>query len=186
MLSQLPVLAQETVLSVYLTNTNAVGVGALAAAKSVTTTILRSAGVTVQWRTGLPKNDHDGELLQIEFVESVPARFVTGAMAYATPYRQTGTCIHISYERVLRRRSRQSAPVLLGYVMAHEIAHILEGVARHSESGVMKPDWGLGDYDQMDRGELRLAPEDIELIRSGMENRRNSRAVQGNRPEQSR
>jgi hypothetical protein len=29
------------------------------------------------------------------------------------------------------------------YVLAHEIAHIIEGSDRHSDSGVMKAEWDL-------------------------------------------
>jgi hypothetical protein len=34
---------------------------------------------------------------------------------------------------------------LLGYVLAHEIGHVLEGLVRHSGAGVMKASWNRAD-----------------------------------------
>jgi hypothetical protein len=35
---------------------------------------------------------------------------------------------------------------LLGYVWAHEIGHVLEGVVRHSGEGILKARWNLYDH----------------------------------------
>ena len=59
--------------------------------------------------------------------------------------------------------------VLLGHVMAHEIAHILQGVARHSERGIMKERWESSDYKQMLKGSLRFTEHDAILIKLGLE-----------------
>jgi hypothetical protein len=59
-------------------------------------------------------------------------------------------------------------PVLLAHVMVHEITHILEGVARHSRSGVMKAQWTQEDYVRMHYSPIGFAAEDIELIQLGM------------------
>jgi hypothetical protein len=48
--------------------------------------------------------------------------------------------------------------------MAHEIAHVLEGVSRHSEEGIMKGYWQQRDYRQMKSGTLPFDPTDVELI----------------------
>src|SRR6266849_4877725 len=87
-------------LTVYLTNTNLADAAVTVRAKSVAAQILESAGVTTQWRMGAPQQNVRGEVLQIEFLESAPARFAPTAMAYATPYRQAGTSIHVFYYRV--------------------------------------------------------------------------------------
>ena len=59
----------------------------------------------------------------------------------------------------------------LGHVLAHEIAHVLEGVAQHSSEGVMKAKWNERDCDELTRKPLRFAAEDLELIRTHFETR---------------
>jgi hypothetical protein len=60
-------------------------------------------------------------------------------------------------------------PVLLGHVLAHEITHILQGVARHSAEGVMKAHWTEDDFAEMSFKPLRFTEEDITLIHYGFE-----------------
>jgi hypothetical protein len=56
----------------------------------------------------------------------------------------------------------------LAHVLVHEITHIIQGVPRHSETGVMKASWTMVDYDEMRCHTLAFAPEDLELIRVGL------------------
>ncbi len=65
---------------------------------------------------------------------------------------------------------------LLAHVMAHEITHILEGVSRHSNSGIMRALWSEDDHKMMKKHPLSFAPEDVELIRSGLAARNASSA----------
>ena len=44
---------------------------------------------------------------------------------------------------------RPPARMLLAYIFAHEIAHALQGVGRHSKSGIMKAEWTIDDYRAM-------------------------------------
>ncbi len=45
------------------------------------------------------------------------------------------------------------------------MAHVLQGVGRHSESDIMKAQWNGNDYREMDAGQLAFAVEDVEMIR---------------------
>ncbi len=161
-----PLTAQQPVLTIYLRNISIPDLTTLTTAKRVVSQLYGPAGVDVRWKVGAPSIADGPNTLQIEFLESAPPRFATNAMAYATPYRSTGTCIHVFYNRVLHMCTRQFAPVLLGNVMAHEIGHVLEGVARHSDGGVMKAFWDQCDYDSMADAALSFAPEDVSLIRN--------------------
>jgi hypothetical protein len=71
-----------------------------------------------------------------------------------------------------RIRKGRAGPVqvsaILAHVMTHEITHILQGAARHSETGVMKAHWDSQDFFQMTKGPLPFAPEDIDLIERGI------------------
>jgi hypothetical protein len=160
-----PAFAQQERVTVYLTNINVTDIAVLAKAKKVAADILHPAEVDLLWKFGGLPRTVDAETLQIEFLEDAPPRFAANAMAYATPYRQGGTCIHVFYHRVEHICSRQITPALLGHVMAHEITHVLQGIACHSVSGVMKASWDSADYDIMAVGSLPFTAEDIHLIR---------------------
>jgi hypothetical protein len=55
--------------------------------------------------------------------------------------------------------------------MAHELAHVLEGISRHSDSGIMKASWDLRDYEQMTARPLSFGDADAALIRAGLARR---------------
>jgi hypothetical protein len=84
----------------------------------------------------------------MQFDTGVAAGVHPGAMGYAMPYGKAGTRIHILLDRVLGAGSQRLAGVLLGHVMAHELGHVLEGISRHSDSGLMKAHWDDHDFDQ--------------------------------------
>ena len=52
--------------------------------------------------------------------------------------------------------------------MAHEITHLLEVVARHSQTGVMKAHWDAHDFMQMALTPLPFDPVDIFLIQRSL------------------
>jgi len=60
---------------------------------------------------------------------------------------------------------------VMAHVLVHEVTHILEGVTRHSDSGVMKAEWTLRDYGQMYTAPLPFTAADIALIQSGVDAR---------------
>jgi len=60
---------------------------------------------------------------------------------------------------------------LLAHVMTHEITHLLQEVAWHSATGVMKAHWNLRDYSEMAWRPLPFTQEDIDLIRCGLRRR---------------
>jgi hypothetical protein len=102
----------------------------------------------------------------------IAIRITTGASAADHPdalaYSRLGeNRIEVFYDRVAAMVDPPLLPRLLGDVLAHEIAHMLEGVNRHSEEGLMKARWSRDDYQQMFRGLMQFTPEDVELIRAG-------------------
>src|SRR5271157_2860370 len=67
--------------------------------------------------------------------------------------------------------NRLYMPELLGNVLAHELTHALEGVARHSSEGLMKAVWSADDYARMTRRRpLAFAAVDLELFRDHFRN----------------
>ena len=57
---------------------------------------------------------------------------------------------------------------VLAHVLVHEITHILQGLSRHSESGVMKARWDSQDFAQMSWKPLPFTAEDVDLIQRGL------------------
>ena len=55
--------------------------------------------------------------------------------------------------------------------MAHEVTDILQGICRHSASGVMKARWDEEDFLQMAWKPLPFTDYDIDLIRRGLDAR---------------
>jgi hypothetical protein len=98
-----------------------------------------------------------------------PFDYRPGALAEAYPYE--GTHIRVFYDRVQQSVHPRVVPYLLAHVLVHEITHILEGINRHSESGVMKALWDEQDHVAMVSKPLPFASEDVRLIHAGIERR---------------
>ena len=62
-------------------------------------------------------------------------------------------------------------PKVLAHVMVHGTTHILEGLERHSDNGVMKAHWTNEDIASMARKQLSFDPSDLEYIRLGLSRR---------------
>ena len=151
-------------LTVDLQNTDTADFMTLVAAKGVTAKIFEGIGVRIHWALGTPRQV-DGAWIAMQFDAGAPAGFRSDALAYATPFADSGACIHIFYDRVLEAVPRKLASGLLGHVMAHEITHVLERKDRHSATGVMKAHWTTADYQAMAVHPLAFEPENVEAIR---------------------
>jgi hypothetical protein len=99
----------------------------------------------------------------------VPPESHPGALAYAAPFANAGTRIHILCRRVLNPPRDAGSGAFLGHVMAHEIAHVLEGTDHHSAEGVMKAQWGNADIRRMLSGPLPFDTTDADLIHAALD-----------------
>ena len=130
-----------------------------------------TAGVRIVWRDGAPSSaeiSRDRPII-VHFVLHTPVTDHPGALAFALPYE--GTHLRIFYDRVQFANPRWTQAVLV-HVLVHEITHLLQGVDRHSETGVMKAHWSAEDYREMTWRLLSFTPSDIELIHAGLQARR--------------
>ena len=141
-------------------------------AKVVASDIFAGIGVKILWHS---PRQCPAEAILITFSNDEPASLLPGALAYAMPFE--GTHIVVFYDRVKNRPG--SVSCLLGHVIAHEVAHILQGRVRHSESGIMKAQWTGVDYQQMTWKPLQFTDEDVMLIHSGLKVREASRLSGG-------
>ena len=172
--------ASDCDLNVYVLTGVPMPAGMLLDATKRATAMFREIGVKVIMREGVPgreSKDGCGGPIVIQIEDSNGYNGPSAALAYAMPYRQAGTCIHIFLDRVRlldsveMSRDPRLANSVLAHVMAHEITHQLEQSDRHSKEGVMKSRWSRHDYDGMARQSLPFAPEDVELIHKGLRRR---------------
>ena len=144
-------------------------------AASRVSSILWSAGVGLEWHDNRSfcQRQPDQAIL-VTFLTSTPKTFHPDALAYAYPYE--GVHIQVFYDRIARA-DPELRPFLLAHVIVHEISHILQGIDRHSATGIMKARWNSYDYTLMKRGQLRFTEFDVEMIHDGLASRAARRAA---------
>ena len=151
--------------TVYFSDNAGVPYDVRAQAQGLATEMFASIGVTLHLKPGRPARP-DADAIMIEFVTNTPATRLPGALAYALPYE--GVHIRIFWDRI---EPSPSPRQLLAHVMVHEITHILQGIDRHSNAGIMKAQWTYQDYAVMKVRPLSFTPEDVDLIYQGMDYR---------------
>jgi hypothetical protein len=134
-------------------------------AEKISATMLSTAGIEVTWRRGAHRCPPG--VIEIKVTEEARPAGRVYALAHTWPYE--GTRIEVFYYRIREVAGPQRSIQLLAHVMTHEIGHILEGVSRHSESGIMKPSFDQRDIDKMMIRPLTFAEVDIDLIQDGFE-----------------
>jgi hypothetical protein len=138
--------------------------GALYQAQEMAALMFAEAGVRIQWRTGRPSGAQSKRepAIMVSLAEDTPALYLPGALAAAKVFE--GIHIAVFWDRI-KCQSRLVPPsVVLAHVLVHEITHILQGIDRHSESGIMKAQWTIDDYRAMASQPLSFTPLDVELI----------------------
>lgn len=70
--------------------------------------------------------------------------------------------VWIFFKRIERtaQRAAVDGAIVLGHVMAHEIAHALLPVAGHSKSGLMRATWRSADLVEAVQGQLRFSADE--------------------------
>jgi hypothetical protein len=136
-----------------------------------------AAGVKVRWCNGLQSCLDKPGVIIVSLEGSTRSTFSPGGLASAQPYE--GIHVEVAYDR-LKAAPTSVQPTLLAHVLVHEITHILQGISRHSQTGVMKAQWNETDFGVMLKTPLPFTAEDIELIHMGLE-KRGSRATAASR-----
>ena len=144
-------------------DTGAIAPSVLAPALGITNEVFSRIGIDLKWRS-CGASAEDAVVLRI--TGHTPESLLPGALGYT---RLDGSPrIEVFYDRILTAVDSARLRSLLGNVMAHEIAHALQGVNHHSSGGLMKAHWTTKDYEQMSWSALPFAPEDIQLIARGV------------------
>jgi hypothetical protein len=140
---------------------------AVADAMARASRVFKPAGVKLDWHSGLSVCQGEGDqAIMVSLSTSTSTALHPGALACAFVYK--GEHIQVFYDRIALSYSGDLLSYVLAHVFVHEIAHILQGIDRHSNSGIMKAFWSPDDCTLMKTGQLRFTAWDIELIHDGL------------------
>ena len=155
---------------VCVNSNNYVSTFVLTRAEDIASRIFASAGVALEWHSTAPavcQGLQQTKTVVLDFTRNTAASEYAGALAHTQPYEAVH--IVVMYDRIAENADGPiQVSTLLGHVMAHEITHVVQGIARHSQAGVMKAHWNAHDIWQMMNKPLPFAPDDIDLIQRGL------------------
>jgi len=102
-----------------------------------------------------------------------------GFAQQATGEHEHGVHATLFYDRAEQEQRRAtgieiSVGQLLGYVIAHEVGHLLLGVGSHAPAGIMRVPWRKKELLQITRGELGFSSVERQTLRANVLNRRRS------------
>lgn len=109
----------------------------------------------------------DAEAIALRIQAEAPGDIDRYAMGMASVGGGSGRQATIFYNRVMefgRNAVGHGNGILLGYVIAHEIGHVLRGDPGHAPSGVMKACWSRADAAAMIARSVGFTQYDAERI----------------------
>jgi hypothetical protein len=162
--------AEKTRVDVYISDRDD-SAQLLGTGKVLASGIFDHIGVHVVWHNGeLPANSPSKPVFAIRTLEHPLESATSTALASARIVGSSGTEITIYKDRLHRFLADNGSlgGLAAGYVLAHELAHVMQGVARHSESGILKANWSRQDFQAMVFHKLAFTPLDVELIHRGL------------------
>ena len=161
---------------VYIVNEYVAG-KQLTLAKDQSAKMFAQIGISIQWRSGVSCSlPHDA--MVVEIMEQASQKRCAGALACAKPFE--GVHISVFYDRIRTTVPDRTVSPLLAHVLVHEITHILQGVDRHSETGIMKARWDVNDFEPMAHKHLNFCRGDVLLIERGFDARESRAATAAN------
>ena len=120
-------------------------------------------GISLEWAKGKAVAKPSQSPIIIEMVTRTPPKLMPGSLGYAVTCE--GSHITVFLDRIEEMRAPSN---VLAHVMVHEITHLLQGIGRHSATGVMKEMWTAGDFGGMRLRPLSFTSVDIDLIYAGL------------------
>jgi len=135
--------------------------------------IFRRIGIRTKWR-GL--NGCPADAIRVRVLKTGPANLPARVLGCAHPLDGRDAEVYLDRVNAAAGAAGDQRTALLGYVIAHEIVHLLEGgETQHAGEGVMRARWSSSDVEKM-LWRLDLTDDDIELIRRGLRERQAQRA----------
>src|SRR5579871_2177307 len=144
--------AEKTKVDVYLNGRDA-SEQLLGPAKVLVSGIYDQIGVRLIWHCGeLPaRRDTSRPAFAVRTAGHPLDSATSEALASARIVGSGGAEIVVYQDRLERLLAGHQtiAGVGAAYVLAHELAHVMQGEARHSQAGILKAHWSEEDYREM-------------------------------------
>lgn len=154
--------------------------------RSLVTAIFSQIGVALTWQEGISNCVQSPRTaVKVRWAKRAPSKSPPGTLAAAHPFDSSESLITI-YEVPLQQflnRYANAPDVVLSYVLAHELAHVMQGLDHHSDSGIMKANWSYGEYYRMLSRNLTFTAEDVKLIHIGLEAKRSKLSTRARAPQ---
>jgi hypothetical protein len=159
---------------------------AITAMQATTSAALAPAGITIRWAvcgddeprpTGCnaPRN---GDVV-VRLIDTHSSRAPGCGFAMAAPggggfISLTRTCVARTVSSLMKRSklaSRRPAMSgeVLGYFLAHELAHVLLPGAPHAHAGLFRTRLGRAEWKSLERGSLAFLPDDVDRLRAAIQ-----------------
>jgi hypothetical protein len=126
--------------------------------------MLASVGIAVVFRLGKSNYQGTAEVIEAAVINRRDVTAKPGVLGVTDLGVRSGTRVEIFYNRIRAGGGDSQAASVLAHVLVHEITHVLEGVKRHSETGIMKAHWEAKDWRAIRCAPLPFADDDIRLI----------------------
>jgi hypothetical protein len=147
-----------------------------AKAERVTSGLFSNAGIKINW-TNCPlppgptcQASSDPRLFILAIVGVAPSTIPETAMGYAAPSSGLANRAAVVYPRVIAH-SRQNPEVLMGVLIAHELAHLILHTNSHGE-GILRQVWTGNDVMVAALLRLSFTKEQARDLRRGLNDRR--------------
>jgi hypothetical protein len=130
-------------------------------AEGIASEVYRRAGIEIQWVE--PSSYEGAATLYVNVLsQDMAAPFYVSdeTVGFAIPGSRAANVIYERIRQIARRRHVASG-LLLGYVIAHELGHLLLPAHSHSSSGLMRPDL---DMERAATKKLRFSADQVALI----------------------
>jgi hypothetical protein len=157
----------------------------LTRAREVVTAMYERIGVRTEWIGVVQQSERHPGSAPRDSASRIPIAQVTliiltpkmaerghveeGALGFAAvPTEGMGRIAYAIYDRVrdTAARAAMNEDDLLGFVMAHEIAHLMLPRGAHEETGLMRGHWNVRDFQRIDVMRLGFSPQQASEIRS--------------------
>ena len=142
----------------------------LVRAQAEATRIYAAVGVRLVWTDPLPTLPRITMMI-VSNPDDLPTVVGADALGVAPAADEgVGRLAYAYYVRIVASADQHSIDVakLLGYVIAHELGHILLARGSHSSAGVMSGRWGQFEMDLVADDLLRFTNEQAKLIRNSV------------------
>ena len=153
----------------------------LRAAESTTSAIFGGAGVQVVWREGFAYAAERRNVLNPPPEDPATLIVKLQPESEAARYGVHSVCGGLGFESGAIIFVRRFDAIWLGYIMAHELGHILLGPNAHSIVGIMRGTLRNEDWEKAAQGTLGFTRRQNQQIRTWIDERRRPGVAQRNR-----